>query len=344
VTPTKKILLAAAFLVAGYGVASQLGAPNLQAFRQPAQLADSTPPAAEPAAPTALLSSATGTGPRLVPEVQPDLPTIFERDIEAAREPIGGDSRSAFELTSVSAPALALSANSAAANSAGNGGFRPRATLRNEAPRPLLVEPRTPVNINDVQLPIATNISSIHETRGAPTAPAVTNLSTVAQAHFSNGGSAAGTTASMADAIAARAMPYVDSNPLPFAQITERDQARSHIIVDGDSLAKLAERYLNDPQRANEIYELNRTLLSHPDVLPIGAEITIPARSANTLQSANDTPQSLLTEPAAIHAASRGGLVPVRPIPTGSSMVPRAQLSRPQPVAGTPVAGTLRVP
>ena len=129
-------------------------------------------------------------------------------------------------------------------------------------------------------------------------------------------------------------MPYIDSNPMPLAQITERDQVRSHIVVDGDSLAKLAERYLDDPQRANELYELNRTLLSHPDVLPIGAEITIPARSANTLQSANVTPQSLRTVPAAIHAASRGGLVPVRPVPIGTGMVPRAQLSRPQPVAG----------
>jgi nucleoid-associated protein YgaU len=337
VTPTKKILLASAFVAAGYGAASQLGAPNLQALRQPARLADSTPRAAEPAAQTALFSSATDTGPRLVPEVQPDLPTIFERDIEAAREPIGSDSRSAFELASVSAPPLALSSNAAASSSAGNSVFVPRATLRNEAPRPLLVEPRTPVNIREVTLPYANRIDS---TRGnvAPAEPAVGSPRAVFQAQFPNCGAVVGTTASTADAIAARALPYAHSNPVPLAQITERNQARSHIIVDGDSLAKLAERYLDDPQRANEIYELNRTVLSHPDVLPIGAEISIPARSAGALQSSNETPQSLHSAPAAIHAASRGGLVPVRPIPTGAGIAPRAQLRRPQPVAGTRLA------
>jgi nucleoid-associated protein YgaU len=340
VTPTKKILLAAAFVAAGYGVASQLGAPKLKIPGRSEQLTDATPRTAEPAAQVALLNSATETRQHLVPEVQPDLPTIFERDIEAAREPIGGDSRSAFELASVSAPPLPLSTNAEAASSTGHGGFAPRATLRDEAPRPLLVEPRPPVNMKDVQLPAAASVSSIQDAGGTPTTPAVTSPNTVVQTHFSNG-SDFGTTA--ADPFATRAMPYAVSSATPLAQITERDQARSHIIVDGDSLAKLAERYLDDPQRAKEIYELNRALLSHPDVLPIGAEITIPARSAGALQSANEPPQSSHSAPAAIHAAARGGLVPVRPIPTGAAVVPRAQLSRPQPVAGTGHSATRSV-
>ncbi len=146
----------------------------------------------------------------------------------------------------------------------------------------------------------------------------------------------------MSDTVAARAMPYIDSNPIRLAQILERDQMRSHIVVDGDSLAKLAERYLDDPQRANEIYEVNRALLAHPDVLPIGAEITIPARSANTLQSANETSQSFRTAPAALHAAARGGLVPVRPIPLGTAVMPRAHLAQPRPIAG--MSATRRLP
>ena len=51
---------------------------------------------------------------------------------------------------------------------------------------------------------------------------------------------------------------------------------RSHVIVDGDSLAKLAGRYLDDPRRSEEIFALNRGVFSDPELLPIGAELKIP--------------------------------------------------------------------
>ena len=50
---------------------------------------------------------------------------------------------------------------------------------------------------------------------------------------------------------------------------------RTHVIVDGDSLAKLAGRYLDDPHRSGEIYELNRGVLTDPELLPIGTELVI---------------------------------------------------------------------
>ena len=48
------------------------------------------------------------------------------------------------------------------------------------------------------------------------------------------------------------------------------------MLVDGDSLAKLAERYLDDPELDDEIYRLNRDVLTSPDLLPIGVELRIP--------------------------------------------------------------------
>jgi nucleoid-associated protein YgaU len=54
---------------------------------------------------------------------------------------------------------------------------------------------------------------------------------------------------------------------------------RLHTIVDGDTLATLAERYLGDPGRGQELYEANRNVLSDPDLLPIGAELKIPAKT-----------------------------------------------------------------
>lgn len=53
---------------------------------------------------------------------------------------------------------------------------------------------------------------------------------------------------------------------------------REHKIEDGDSLEKMAARYLGDPNRADEIYELNQNILPNKDELPIGLILRIPNR------------------------------------------------------------------
>lgn len=53
--------------------------------------------------------------------------------------------------------------------------------------------------------------------------------------------------------------------------------ARRHVIRDGDSLESLAERFLGNADRAGEIFDANRGLLTRRDLLPIGVEITIPS-------------------------------------------------------------------
>ena len=63
------------------------------------------------------------------------------------------------------------------------------------------------------------------------------------------------------------------SNPRPFQGASA---PVTHKVVDGDSLASLAERYLGSSSRAMELYEANRDVLTRPDVLPIGAELKIP--------------------------------------------------------------------
>ncbi len=50
----------------------------------------------------------------------------------------------------------------------------------------------------------------------------------------------------------------------------------THSVRDGDTLASIAQKYLGNLARADEIYELNRELLPEPDVLPIGAELRLP--------------------------------------------------------------------
>jgi nucleoid-associated protein YgaU len=53
---------------------------------------------------------------------------------------------------------------------------------------------------------------------------------------------------------------------------------RRHRIADGDTLPRLAERYLGSAERYLEIYEHNRDVLHSPDELPIGVELRIPTR------------------------------------------------------------------
>lgn len=59
-------------------------------------------------------------------------------------------------------------------------------------------------------------------------------------------------------------------------QLTPRPRPRTHKIVDGDTLDSLAKRYFGDPTRSGEIFATNRHLLTDPNALPIGVELTIP--------------------------------------------------------------------
>jgi len=51
-----------------------------------------------------------------------------------------------------------------------------------------------------------------------------------------------------------------------------------HKIVDGDTLAALARRYLGDEQGWHDLFEYNRDVLVTPELLPIGRELRIPPR------------------------------------------------------------------
>jgi len=64
----------------------------------------------------------------------------------------------------------------------------------------------------------------------------------------------------------------------------------THKIIDGDSLALLAERYLGSASRAMEIYEVNRNVLTRPEILPIGAQLKIPRADQASAQVLSQRP------------------------------------------------------
>jgi nucleoid-associated protein YgaU len=55
---------------------------------------------------------------------------------------------------------------------------------------------------------------------------------------------------------------------------------RKYVLRDGDSLERLAERFLGNRARAEEIFAMNRHVLSREDLLPVGKEIVLPARKS----------------------------------------------------------------
>jgi nucleoid-associated protein YgaU len=88
---------------------------------------------------------------------------------------------------------------------------------------------------------------------------------------------------------------------LPVAKPVD-DTTRTHRVVDGDTLAALAERYLGSAARADEIFQANRDVLQNPGLLPIGAELKLPPRNRESPPPA--TPSS--------SATPQGSLAPVR--------------------------------
>jgi nucleoid-associated protein YgaU len=70
----------------------------------------------------------------------------------------------------------------------------------------------------------------------------------------------------------------------PAAATASNEGFRIHKIVDGDTLESLAAHYLGFSARAAEIFEANRSVLSDPEILPIGLELRIPATGPRSSQ------------------------------------------------------------
>lgn len=117
-------------------------------------------------------------------------------------------------------------------------------------------------------------------------------------------------------------------SPLPQATAASTTSVREpvwHVVADGDSLPKIAERYLRDANRAREIYELNRDVLMSPDLLPIGAELRIPQHV--TQNNTFDVFDVTGGRNAGFEPQSR--LVPLPELPESVRTMPRARLQGP---------------
>ena len=101
---------------------------------------------------------------------------------------------------------------------------------------------------------------------------------------------------------------YPDTRPIPTSRwgnslgwggdrSSAEEMERTHTVVDGDTLATLAEHYLGSSARALEIYNANRFVLPSPDPLPIGVELRIPPRVQGATAALDPSAQPLVPLP-----------------------------------------------
>lgn len=324
-TPSKKLFIAATLVAAGYGVAAQLGAPDPR--RWPDSLAQFAP-ASSRSTTSAAYSANTSPVPSKVGSVRllPESPTesldpLRNTENSTASTPTTLTPPLFAESSVAEAPATFLAVPGSSLRTARP---VPRATLKNEAPRPLpeAGRPATPIPVSHVD------------------ATAYEQPIVVRQVNANNNVQSAGFVPAANGAATIRAPMEPPLQPMQTAQLTgpntpwpieEAEPLRTHVIVDGDSLAKLAGRYLDDPRRSEEIFALNRGVLTDPELLPIDAELKIPPRNSLGV-SENALLQSQTIGTPNFHAVEHTGLVPVRRLPSPSIVAPRAQLLPPRPV------------
>ncbi len=56
----------------------------------------------------------------------------------------------------------------------------------------------------------------------------------------------------------------------------EWDATQYHVVVKGDTLSKIAEKYYGDPSLYPKIFEANRDILKNPDLIRVGQKLRIP--------------------------------------------------------------------
>jgi len=77
-----------------------------------------------------------------------------------------------------------------------------------------------------------------------------------------------------------RPLTWTNGESMPVIQETKLPHSSGrHQIVDGDTLQRISRRHYGRPDFAELIFEANRDVLDHPDLLPLGVTIEVPPLS-----------------------------------------------------------------
>lgn len=330
----QKIFFASVLVIVGFSVAKFLGQPVLpkqvaQALQAPRFL---TPVGDQPVA-WDVGSAQITTGVRLLPDMSAARSGVpAASDVAVAPEPPRlGNAIAPVAATSenadTSAPPRMLDFGPVTSTPIGESGAS-RARLRNEAPRSVGIDPQSPAAIHRAP-PVDVAGSSPYKV--PDTMPASTNPWIAPQlmnAGYADRGSSQQNAIPASYVMPGNQTPESQFAPPPWPVPEEAPEPKTHIVSDGDSLERLATRYLADPKRSREIFELNRDLLTSPDLLPIGTELKIPDRVVtNSWDRRSYQPSPIAAQSA--REIARPSVAPAQPSAVPQGIIPRAQLAAP---------------
>jgi nucleoid-associated protein YgaU len=324
-------------VVVGFGVAKFLGQPVLpkqvvEALQAPQFAAPAITPQIAPNGG----SAQAATGVRLLPDsLAARAGVLPATDIRTTPEPPRlvnsiAPVHAANEKVDVPVPPRMLDFGPATSAPIGESGGS-RARLKNEAPRAVGVDPQSPVAIRRAP---AVDIAASDPYKVPDSKPASSSgwsAPPLLNAGYSDAGTSSPTAIPASYAMPTNQPMDNQLAPPPWPMPDEASEPRTHIVADGDSLERLATLYLADPKRSREIFELNRDLLSAPDLLPIGAELKIPER----LVAASWDRRGYQPNPVAVQSARDNGrqnMSPAQPAAGPQGIIPRAQLAPPMMV------------
>jgi hypothetical protein len=321
----QKIFLASALVVVGFGVAKFLGQPVLPTQVLSARGASPIAPSFVQAAAANASASQAGGRVRLVPDS-----TTSHTGAPAM------NSNTAIpqppRLENSLAPVLATNDKAEVSTVPRAFDFppissAPIARLRNEAPRSVGVDPQSPAAIRRVPSENI-DVADPYKVANAEAPPAAWSAPQLLNAGYNNSAVSPRAAVPASYAAPVNTMSENQISPPPWPVPDGANEPRTHVVIDGDSLERIANRYLSDPRRSREIYELNRAVLSAPDLLPIGAELKIPERVASAnwdrrgfqANSANARPN---------RDVGPENLTRAQPASAQEGIIPRAQLAPP---------------
>ena len=62
----------------------------------------------------------------------------------------------------------------------------------------------------------------------------------------------------------------------PAAPASDNPYMQTHVVVSGDTLSKIAQKYYGDASLYQQIFEANRDILKDPNKIQVGQKLKIP--------------------------------------------------------------------
>lgn len=75
---------------------------------------------------------------------------------------------------------------------------------------------------------------------------------------------------------AIKSVPGAEKEIVADIKVTNKDIFGVYTVKSGDTLSKIATKYLQNPQRYTDIFNMNKDILKNPDQIDVGQKLRIP--------------------------------------------------------------------